>query len=161
MGAPTDESVSITIRLVVGSLMNNLSNVSLLLITFPPFVSMDPFWERGQAASVLTSKRKSMCLVRDEQPKLKLGMPERSLICDVDKTFNLGRMRIHEGLADRKHALWSSMIWRAIRKQCGCFYMLAAEVCQRLGSSLSKMSRIDCLMSTRQGSSFFLSLKVK
>lgn len=62
--APTDEFVSITIRLVMGSLMNNLSNVPLLLITFPPFVSMDPFWECGQAASMLTSKRKSMCLAR-------------------------------------------------------------------------------------------------
>lgn len=63
--APTDEFVSITIRLVMGSLMNNLSNVPLLFITFPSFVSMDPFWERGQVASMLTSKRKSMCLARD------------------------------------------------------------------------------------------------
>lgn len=46
-----------------------------------------------------------MCLVRDEKPELKWGTPERSLICDVDKAFNLGTIRIYEGLADRKHAL--------------------------------------------------------
>lgn len=72
-------------------------------------------------------------------------MSKRPLICDVDKAFNLGEW---EPMRDQRQEACplQRTIWRETRRQCGCFYVLAVGLHQRLGSSLRKCqgSTISC-----------------